>query len=183
MAVLLARGANPSVVIEDGLTVLMWQTLHGDVGCIGILLKDSRFKALVDAMTQKLGMNVTALHLVCERLDINLHERRRITELLLEAGADPNLLCQWSDSTSTVVNLWTYGHAVPPSYDHPGYCIFSESDLRQWVVDNPGHVNKLDRTGYTLKCRASLGVYNCKGQAINAVGYTYMAVSIFVCEA
>jgi hypothetical protein len=27
MAVLLARGANPSVVIEDGLTLLMWQAL------------------------------------------------------------------------------------------------------------------------------------------------------------
>eukprot|EP00624_Nannochloropsis_granulata_P007274 evm.model.NODE_7041_length_21246_cov_21.304998.4 len=105
---------------------------------------------MVNAMTQKRGMNLTALHLVCERLDINLHERRRITELLLEGGADQNILCRPDDPTSTAENLLTYGHAVPPSYEHPDYSILSEADLRRWVMDNPGQVNKLDRKGYTL---------------------------------
>ena len=150
MTVLLARQADPTVLLADDLTVLMWQALHGNVGCVKVLLQDSRVKAMVNATTQKRGMHLTALHLVCERLDITLHARKRITELLLEAGADPNRLCRPGDPTSTPVNSLTYGHAVPPTYEHPDYCILSKADLRRWVTDNPGQVNKLDRKGYTL---------------------------------
>ncbi len=58
---LLERGADPTLLHEDGWNALMWQTFAGDIGSVACLLEDSpRVIASIDAVATLLYMSPAA---------------------------------------------------------------------------------------------------------------------------
>jgi hypothetical protein len=84
LAALLNRGADPTLLTDNGSTSLMGQAVHGNVDNVARLLQDPRVRATVNVQNSS---GNTALHVACD----NKATAISILSLLLQAGSDPAL--------------------------------------------------------------------------------------------
>ena len=114
---LLERGADPTIFTDPGLTPLMEACKTGSVGCVRRMLSHDVAKTTIDYQSDQ---GLTALHLASSG------GYGEVVKVLLEAGANPTL--RYQDSDTAIAMAEGRGH-------HDCVALLHVSVFNLWLID------------------------------------------------
>lgn len=164
MSLLLSWGADPTVLLEDGRTLLMSYAKAGRVGCIKRLLQDRRVVSTINRTVQTQYGRLTALHYVCMTENLDPGSRFQAVQVLFQAGANStygypapqDLLLYGVQSgertdddwrRSLVNSIKQNGQQLAKYYYHEN---MRKDEIKESHLYDPDRLYKRDVTGNTL---------------------------------